>query len=102
MARFKIVILAPAWQELEEIADYHLATAGQIFAKKIADKILDALSRLSEFPLSCPYAPDIELKEQGYRMLVCDQYLLFYRLIDSTVCVYHIAHGAAEYGKLDY
>ena len=100
MPRFKVEILSPAWQELEEIADYHLATVGQNSANKITAKIVDALNRLCDFPLSCPYAPDIELKEQGYRILVCDQYLCIYRLIDSRVYVYHIAHGATEYGKL--
>ena len=67
---------------------------------KITDRILNALERLEEFPLSCPYVPDTELKSQGYRMLVCDKYVSIYRLLGDTVYVYHIAHGATEYGKL--
>ena len=93
-------MLAPAWQELEEIAEYHLLTVGQISAKKITDKILDSLTRLAEFPLSCPYVPDSELKDEQYRLLVCDQYICIYRIIGSTVVVYHIAHSTSEYGKL--
>ena len=42
---------------------------GRISAKKITDRILNALELLEEFPLSCPYVPDTELKSQDYRML---------------------------------
>jgi plasmid stabilization system protein ParE len=100
MPRYKLKILAPAWIEIEEIAEYHLLVVGQISAKKITDRILSALERLEEFPLSCPYVTDAELKSQDYRMLVCDKYVCIYRLIADTVFVYHIAHGATEYSKL--
>nr|WP_319489318.1 type II toxin-antitoxin system RelE/ParE family toxin [uncultured Caproiciproducens sp.] len=100
MAICKIEILAPAWRELDEIASYHLLVVGKISAKKITDRILGALERLEEFPLSCPYIPDAELKSQEYRMLVCDKYVCIYRVIGDIVYVYHIAHGATEYGKL--
>jgi len=100
MPKFKVEILECAWKELEEIADYHLIMVGRVSAKKITDKIFDALERLSEFPLSCPYVPDSELEGQGYRMLVCDKYLCIYRLIVDVVYVYHIAHGSTEYGNL--
>ncbi len=100
MPKCKVEILESAWRELEEIAGYHLLVVGPISAKKITDRILDALERLKEFPLSCPYVPDNELKGQDYRMLPCDQYLCIYRLIGDVVYVYHIAHGATEYGNL--
>lgn len=100
MARFKLEILAPAWKELDEIASYYLLVAGPASARKITDKILDALERLEEFPLSCPHAPDAELKSQDYRMLVCEKYVCIYRLIGEVVYVYHIAPGSTEYSKL--
>ena len=100
MPKCKIEILAPAWKELEEIAEYRLLMVGRISAKKITDRILNALERLEEFPLSCLYVPDTELKSQDYRMLVCDKYVCIYRLLGDTVYVYHIAHGATEYGRL--
>ncbi len=62
MAEFRLEILSPAWKELDEIASYHLHVVGPISARKITDKILNALCRLEDFPLSCPYAPDAELE----------------------------------------
>lgn len=100
MPNCKIELLAPALKELEEITEYHLLMVGSISARKIIDKILNSLARLEEFPLSCPYVPDPELKNEGYRMLVCDKYVCIYRIIGDTVYIYHIAPGAAEYGKL--
>ncbi len=100
MPKIKVEILESAWRELEEIADYHLQMVGPISAKKITDRILDALERLAEFPLSCTHVPDNELKGQDYRMLICDQYLCIYRLVGDVAYVYHIAHGSTEYGNL--
>lgn len=100
MAKFRLEILAPSWKELDEIASYHLMVVGPSSARKITDKILDALSRLEDFPLSCPYAPDAELETGDYRMLVCGDYICIYRLIGEIVYVYHIAPGATEYSKL--
>ncbi len=40
MPKCSIEILAPAWKELLEIADYHLIKVGKNSAKKITDKIL--------------------------------------------------------------
>lgn len=100
MSNCKIELLAPAIKELEEITEYHLLVVGPISARKIIDKILNSLARLEEFPLSCPYVADTELKNEGYRMMVCDKYVCVYRLIGDTVYIYHIAPGVAEYGKL--
>ena len=100
MPKCKLEILGIAWKELEEIADYHLLVVGPVSARKITDRILAALERLETFPLSGPYVPDNELKAQDYRMLLCDEYVCVYRLIDDMIHVYHIAHGATEYGKL--
>jgi len=100
MAKFRLEILSPAWKELDEIASYHFFVVGSASARKITDKILDALSRLEDFPLSCPYAPDAELRDADYRMLVCGQYVCIYRLIGDVVYVYHIANGASQYSKL--
>lgn len=100
MSKYDLQILTPAWNELNEIATYHLQAVGTISASEITDKILCSLERLEEFPLSCAYAPYEELKLQEYRMLTCGKYVCFYRLLGNTVFVYHIVHGAREYSKL--
>ena len=102
MKKCKIEILDTAWKELDEIGDYYLLTVGPSSAKKITRKILDAIQHLETFPLSGSHVPDVELRNQGYRMIICDQYLCIYKLIGDTIYIYHIAHGSMEYGKLKY
>lgn len=100
MQKINVEILSPAWLELEEIAEYHLNAVGVNSARNITDKILSSLERLEHHPLSCPFAPDEELRLQDYRMLACGKYVCFYRLIGNTVFVYHIVHGSRDYSKL--
>jgi len=100
MSKRKIEILAAAWRELEEIAQYHLLMVGPISAKKITDRLLDAIERLEEFPLSSPHVADSELQSQDYRMLICEKYVCIYRLLCDTVFIYHIAHTSTEYTNL--
>ena len=41
-----------------------------------------------------------ELRSLGYRFLVVKKYIILYRLIESTVVVYHIFDGRADYPTL--
>ena len=100
MARFKIEILPEAKNELREIGLFHMNAVGPNSARKITDKILNRIELLADFPLSGPHVPDDEMRNKGYRMVVCGKYLCFYRVIGQAVFVYHIAHGATDYPRL--
>lgn len=102
MRKCKIELLETVWKELDEISDYYLLTIGSSSAKKITERIFTAIERLQTFPLSGSSVPDIELRNQGYRMIMCGDYLCIYKIIGDTVYIYHIAHGSMEYGKLKY
>ena len=100
MPTYKLKILTPAQRELEEIAQVYLELAGVDSARKITGQILDSLERLKTYPLSGSLPRDRMLREAGYRLVISGKFLAAYRLIDSTVFVYHIAHGASDYPKL--
>ena len=100
MAKFIVELLYPAWLDLDAISDYHLYEVGAESARKITDKILTALKRLENFPLSCPLAPYKGLAEQGYRILVCGQYICIYKFNGDKVYVYHIVAAASCYPAL--
>ncbi len=97
---YKLKILTPAQRELEEIAKVYLELTGVDSARKITGQILDSLERLKTYPLSGSLPRDRMLREAGYRLVISGKFLAAYRLIDSTVFVYHIAHGASDYPKL--
>ena len=100
MNKLKVELLPQAWEELDVIADYYLKTVGIDSAKKITDKILNSLKRLEDMPFSGSYIRDEYLKLMGYRVIICGDYLCFYRVIGDTVYIYHIANGKTNYLKL--
>ena len=96
----EIQILDPAQNDLEEIAHLYMALAGPVSARKITDKIFDALECLKRFPLSGPLMRDPELGALEYRFLVVGKFILIYRLIGEIVFVYHIFDGRSDYPVL--
>lgn len=100
MQEYKLETLAPAWSELEKIADYHLLMVGPVSAKNITDQILLSIERLKKYPLSGTAVFDDELNALGYRAVIGGKYVCVYRLIGDTVFVYHIVHGSRDYPRL--
>lgn len=97
---YKVVLLAPAQRELEEVALVYSELAGPDSAKKITDRIYSALEKLRAYPNLGIICHDQQLAAQGFRTLICEQYLCFYRVIADTVFIYHIVDGRANYPKL--
>jgi len=97
--KYKVEILPAAWDDLRNIGEY-IAQDDVAAAGRVVGKLIASLRRLEQFPLSAPTVSDAEMSEQGYRALVCDKYLCFYRLVDETVFVYHISHGARNYPSI--
>ena len=97
---YKLEILAPAWAELEEIADYHLMMVGPVSAKNITDKILSSIERLKTYPLSGAAVVEDELNPLGYRVVISGKYVCVYKIIGETIFVYHIVHGSRDYPRL--
>lgn len=96
----KLFILESAQRELEEIAQVHLNLVGPNSARNITNLILDSLSRLELFPRSGQIPRDKELRSAGYRYVIAGKYICVYRVLEETVYVYHIAHGASNYPLL--
>ncbi len=100
MRECKLELLAPAWRELEMIADMHLSLVGAKSAEKITTKILDALECLKTNPYIGRVCEDRMLVADEYRKLIVDKYLYFYKVIADTIYVYHIVNGKRDYPKI--
>ena len=98
--QYNLKILASARDEIQEIARLHMALVGINSARKITTALRKAVEHLSTYPYLGVSIEDRELSQQGYRKLVCGNYLCFYRLVDDTVFIYHIADGRTEYKHL--
>lgn len=97
----KLFFLEPAKEDIMNIAAYHLEKAGPVSAKKITDIIIEAIDRLSSFPLIGQKHPDPVLAAKGYRKLVAaESYVCIYRVFQDTIYIYRIVNGATDYPKL--
>ena len=97
MGKHKVQLLTEARLQLRDIAAYHLLNVGPQSARKITDRILDAIDNLEDFPEMGTKLPSKRL--DGYRMLVVGRYLCFYHMDGDTVYVSHIVHSSTDYIK---
>ena len=96
----QLVILTPAWQDIDRISDLHLMLVGPKSAEEITDKLLDTIALLAEQPYMGALHPDPFLAQHQYRKLICGKYVCIYKVIDQTVYVYRIVDGRTDYPKL--
>lgn len=69
-------------------------------AEQLLGKLNRQISRLAQFP-SLGHAPkDQRLKNRGYRVLVVEDYLVFYVRKEKTVQIRRVIHGARRYAFL--
>ena len=100
MLNTQLMILTPAWQDIDRISDLHLMLVGPKSAEEITDKLLDTIALLAEQPYMGALHPDQFLAEHQYRKLICGKYVCIYKVIDQTVYVYRIVDGRTDYPKL--
>jgi len=92
-------LLSTAEQDFNEIIDYILLDNVSA-AISIADKIESNLQLLERNPQLGRIPNDEELLRLGYRYLIVLEYLVFYKIEDTTIIVYRILHGARNYKSL--
>lgn len=100
MKKYRVELLTEARQQLREIAVYHKVKIGSLSAKKVTDRILDGISKLSSYPEMGVIPPSKLAADAGYRMLIINDYLCFYMIAEQTVFVAHIVHGSTDYIKI--
>jgi toxin ParE1/3/4 len=100
---YKILRTDKAEEQLREIIFYIADDSGNIdVALGYLDKIETAINRLQEFPESGSIPRYSILKKQGYRVLIIEKHLVFYKINnpDKTVIIYAIFDGKREYQNL--
>lgn len=100
MDNYEVVLLAPAWRELDEISNMHMTLVGAKSAMKITDKILDCIDKLKTSPFMGVAVREPILEDSNYRKFICGNYLCFYKVMNQIVYIYHIADGRTNYPKI--
>lgn len=97
----KLIYLAPAREDILNIARYHLEKIGVDSARNITEEIVGNIDRLAQFPLMGSTHPDPVLAENGYRKLVITPiYVCIYKVFDDGIYIYRVVNGKTDYPKL--
>ncbi len=99
MARYTIRLLRLAEEDLAEILSY-IAAERPAATENLAARFEKALALLARNPHLGRVPEDEELMQLGYRYLVIEDYLVFYRIESKALIVYRIMHGARDYLNL--
>jgi toxin ParE1/3/4 len=96
--KHRIEYLPVAVRDLQSIFDY---ISGDLSSPQAALLLLDTIDekvqRLSEFPYSCECARDATLKKKGYRLLVIQNYIVFYVVLKDIVEIRRILYKKSSY-----
>lgn len=95
-SKYTIRYLGPAQNDLLEIFDY-IALDSPGTASKFIDKIDRKIGLLESQPLLGTIPKDQRLKRLGYRILVIDDYLTFYKVKGKTIFIHRVIHGRRKY-----
>ena len=99
---YTVEIYPLAEDDLDSIYKYYFKeSCEKSIAIKIVDKLKEAILRLSYMPKSHPFAREKRLKKDGFRKLICGDYIILFLVDDNKmiVSVVRIFHGKMNYQK---
>lgn len=101
--KYKIIRTEKANEQLRDIIYYIADDSGSVdIALDYLEKIESAINLLKDFPYSGSIPQYSILRKQGYRILIVERHLVFYKVNDNerVVTIYAIMDGRREYKKL--
>ena len=96
---FNIRYLSTAERDLEDIFKY-IKKDKPGAAATMLERFDQSISLLAKNPFIGLTPKNERLKKMGYRMLVIDNYIVFYIAKKTTVQIRRIIHGARQYSFL--
>ena len=97
--KYTVRLLSIAEQDLQDIVAF-IAADNVPAAVTLAERIESDLGRLARLPFLGRVPNDERLAAMAYRVLVIENYLIFYKITGKTVLVHRILHGARDLPNL--
>lgn len=97
--KYHVRLLSIAEEDLTEIISFNAAD-NPTSADAILNKIEKNLELLSENPNLGRIPREEEIRNLGYRYLIVQNYLIFYRIEEKIIFIHRIFHGARNYRSL--
>ena len=99
MERYNIRIFPAAQNDLRDVVDY-LNTLSPDAATRYYDLIIEKIGALTVMPERCPLTRDTQLRLRGYRMMLINNYTIFYIINEKTVEIRRILYARRQYEGL--
>ncbi|WP_165769164.1 type II toxin-antitoxin system RelE/ParE family toxin [Virgibacillus profundi] len=96
MKNYNVELLPAADDDLDDIFNYILLDNPEA-ANEILDRIMTSLKHLEIFPYAGSKIMEESLNHFEFRMVISEPYIAFYRVIENTIYIYRILHGARDY-----
>ena len=100
--KYKIIRTDKSDEQLREIIFYIADDSGSVdIALNYLDRIEAAIRRLEEFPMSGSIPRYSILRKQGYRVLIIERHLVFYKINeDEKIVTIYVVDSRREYKNL--
>lgn len=87
-----------AVDDMDEIFSY-ISRENVASAENMLDMLNSRIRQLAEFSHMGAVLPEEKypLIDRGYRFIVVQPYLIFYRIMGETIIIYRILHGRRDY-----
>ncbi|MEI3614735.1 type II toxin-antitoxin system RelE/ParE family toxin [Pseudogracilibacillus sp. SO30301A] len=96
MKNYNVELLPAADDDLDDIFIYILLDNPEA-ANEILDRVMTSIKHLEKFPYAGSRVMEESLIHFEFRMVISEPYIAFYRVIENTVYIYRILHGARDY-----
>jgi len=89
----KIKISEDAYLDIEVMFAY-ISEDNKAAARKLRKKIYDGIKGLADFPFKYPVIQEEDAPgaERGYRYMVVNPYIVFYRVLDDVIVIARVLH----------
>ncbi len=101
--KYSVIRTDKADEQLRDIIFYIADDSGSVdIALNYLDKMEKAINSLKDFPMSGSLPRYSILKKQGFRVLIVEKHLVFYKVYEDKkeVVIYAIVDGRREYRNL--
>lgn len=99
---YTLEFLPIALNDITEVISSFVMFGSKQGAIRIKDRINKAVEQILHFPYSGVTVPDPKMSKQGFRMIVVEKYLMFYRVFEAEkkIIFYRVLNGKRNYPTL--
>ncbi|MCM1054778.1 MAG: type II toxin-antitoxin system RelE/ParE family toxin [Bacteroides sp.] len=99
---YTLGFLSGVTNDMAEIVSAFMMLKNKKGAIRIKNNLLKAADRIRTIPYSGIVAPDEKMAAMGFRMMIVEDHMMFYRVFEDekNVLVYRILNGKRDYPSI--